>query len=193
MQMTRDLFFYWHHICARFRAMIFRILTNIRFKSVGSNLKIFGAKFMYIAPGLSVGDNCWLEAVGQYKGDRFTPIINIGRDVALSDFVHISCVERIDIGEGTLIGSSVYIGDHSHGSTMLSANDTHVPPSYRQLADAANIYIGKNVWIGDGVRILAGACIPDGSIVGANAVVKNVFAESGLIAGIPATTKRIFR
>lgn len=169
-----------------------RLVTGIEFKSVGRSLKLFGASSMKLGQRLSLGDDCWLHAVGSYKGVIHSPLLTIGDDVSFSDAVHVSCISKITIGSGTLIGSGVYIGDHSHGSTNLTRADMAIPPALRFLSDAAPIYIGDNVWIGDGVRILAGSVIPSGSIVGANSVVNAEFSVPGIIAGLPAVLKRSF-
>lgn len=190
--MKIDVFLYGYYGFSHLRAIIYRLLTGIRFKSVGKNLKIFGARAMKIGDGLSLGDGCWIHAVTKYKGIEYSPSLNIGDDVSFSDSVHVSCISEIRIGSGTLVGSGVYIGDHSHGPTNLSPADRVVPPALRPLAEAAPILIGDNVWIGDGARILAGSVIPDGSIVGANSVVKAKFTEPGVIAGVPASMKRRF-
>ena len=190
--MNFDFFMYIYYGLARARAVFYRLVTGFGFKSVGSHLKIFCTHAMKIGDGLSVGDGCWIQAVTSYKGNRYTPLLMIGSDVSFSDGVHVSCVKEIRIGSGTLVGSTVYIGDHSHGTTDLSASDMKVPPALRPLSDAAPIWIGDNVWIGDGARILAGAHIPDGSVVGANSVVKARFADSGIIAGAPASMKKKF-
>lgn len=190
--MRRDIFSIWYYGFSRVRALVFLILTGVRFKSVGKNLKLFGVRHMSIGKELMVGDNCWLQAVTVYKGARYSPNLVIGDAASLSDSVHISCVGSIIVGSGTLIGSNVYIGDHSHGPTLLEPDALAIPPALRPLEDVASIVIGKNVWIGDGAKILGGAVIADGSVVGANAVVKNKFTDPGLILGVPAVLKRRF-
>lgn len=176
----------------RLRALPYFLFTGLRFTSVGRLLKLFGSSHIEVGANVSVGDNCWIQAVTRYKGIDYHPRLIIGADVSLSDCVHISAVSSVRIGAGTLIGSSVYIGDHSHGSTDFTAASLAVRPALRPLSDIGAIEIGVNVWIGDGVRILAGACIPDGAVIGANAVVKDKFEVAGLIAGMPARLIRKF-
>ena len=176
----------------RVRALPYFLLTGLRFASVGRLLKLFGSSNIEVGPNVSVGDNCWIQAVTRYKGIDYAPQIIIGGNVSLSDSVHISAVSSIRIGAGTLIGSSVYIGDHSHGSTDFSTASLALRPALRPLSDINPITIGANVWIGDGVRILAGACIPDCAVIGANSVVKDTFLCAGIIAGVPARLIRKF-
>jgi hypothetical protein len=54
-----------------------------------------------------------------------------------------------------------------------------------------NICFGDNVWIGARVMILKGAVVPNGSVVGAMAMVNKKFDEEHvLIAGVPAKVVR---
>ncbi|MFQ1618100.1 hypothetical protein ACK34R_07975 [Aeromonas veronii] len=173
------------------RGIIFSFVFNKKMKRTGKRIKFFGARYFKVGNGFCVGDFCWLEAVTTYRGECFQPSVNIGSDVKISDNVHISCVHSVHIGNGVLIGSNVYIGDHSHGSTLSDAqSEFDIPPADRHLNDIDTIYIGNNVWIGNGAVILAGAWIPDGSIIGANSVVKGKFNSRAIIAGVPAKEVR---
>jgi lipopolysaccharide O-acetyltransferase len=170
---------------------IFYFFSGYKFKTVGFFCKIRG-KSISTGKNVSIGDFCWIECVNQYKlkesVQNFQPEIILEDDVAMSDFVHISAVKRIRIGSGTLIGSKVYIGDHSHGSYTPTNWSTmaHISPRFRPLDDVAEISIGKNCWIGDGAVILAGTVIGDNCVIGANSVVKGKFSSNQIIAGIPA-------
>ena len=47
--------------------------------------------------------------------------------------------------------------------------------------------IGDNVYIGPGVKIVGDISIPDGTVIGANAVVNKSIYENGItVAGVPA-------
>jgi acetyltransferase-like isoleucine patch superfamily enzyme len=135
---------------------------------------------------ISVGDNCWFEAITEYKGARFTPRLSLGSRTSFSSGVHISAVLGVTIHADCLFGSNVYIGDHSHGSTKAGRVRLDLPPASRPLEDAGEIVIGDRVWVGDGAVILAGTRIGDGCVVGANSVVKGTFPAGSLIVGAPA-------
>ncbi len=191
-------FYRWTSVCAglwsravpRLRASLYFACTGVRFRRIGAHAKIRGAHRMQIGSRVALGDFCWIEAVERYGDGRFLPELSIGDDVAISDLTHISCVRRISIGAGCLLGSKIYIGDHSHGSTRNYAQMKHLAPAARPLDDAAEIVIGERVWIGDGAVILAGAQIAAGSILGANCVASLRVERPALIAGIPARVIR---
>lgn len=173
-------------VSRRVRSVFYFLLSGVRFKSIGVHPKIRGERCLRVQSNVSLGDFCWIEAVTSYAGQEFEPLLTIGSNVSLSDSVHISCVKSVTISDGTLIGSKVYVGDHSHRSYRKPGNDSQIEPAKRLLGDIAPVAIGRNCWIGDNVVILAGTEIGDGCVVGANSVVKGKFADSKLIAGIPA-------
>lgn len=167
------------------RGLLYNFVGITGFKKVGVNFKIFGHKHIS-AMDCSVGDNCWFQAVSLYKGNAYLPSIKVGRGTMFSSNVHISAVKNIFIGENCLFGSNIYVGDHSHGSTILGKFDSNCPPALRCLDDIADITLGKNIWVCDGVVILAGSEIGSGCVIAANSVVKGKFPKNCLIAGAPA-------
>lgn len=172
-------------IFARLRGLAFSFLGQTKFKLIGRQFKYYGIRHIS-GTEISVGDNCWFEAVTSYRGHRYDPSLVLGVRSMFSGAVHISAVRRIQIGADCLFGSNIYVGDHSHGTTDPVRLDPNVPPASRALDDIAEIVIGDRVWIGDGVVILAGSRIGDGCVIGANSVVKGDFPSPAIIAGIPA-------
>jgi acetyltransferase-like isoleucine patch superfamily enzyme len=153
----------------------------------GRHPLLLGLGHMKIGRNFSAGDQLWLEAAVEYRGQRYTPELVIGDDVGLSDGVHIACLRHIAIGSGLLAGSRVLISDHAHGDYSGSEQtDPAVPPSLRPLHSAGEVHIGCNVWLGDGVVVLAGAVIGDGSVIGANSVVSGTIPANAIAAGSPA-------
>ncbi len=177
-------------IIARSRGLLYKALLTKSFKKVGRNFKFYGGHYIQVGKDCCMGDNCWVQAVYKYKTKAFLPEIKLGDRLMCSDSVHISSVSKIIIGSDTLIGSNVYIGDHSHGSTRVGEINIDIAPSERDLADVGDIYIGNKVWLCDGVVVLAGTYLASGSIVGANAVVKGQYREPSILAGVPAKIVR---
>lgn len=143
-----------------------------------------GPKYFSIGKGTTIGKMAVLTAWDEYEGDRFTPEVRIGKDCSFGDYVHISAIRSIEIGDGVLTGRWVTINDNSHGTTDIDT--LHQRPVKRRLYSKGPIKIGNNVWIGDKVTILGGVTIGDGVIIGANSVVTKDVAPYTVVAGIPA-------
>ena len=160
-----------------------------KFKRIGENCTFkkdcffLGENFISIGNSFHAGNLLRIEAVEKRGNQTFSPSIEIGDSVSIEDFCHIGCIEKINIGSGTMIASRVYISDHSHGN--ISSEDLKIPPAQRPLFSKP-VYIGKNVWIGEGSCILPGVTLGDNVIVGANAVVTHSFPNNCVIAGVPA-------
>ncbi len=185
-----DIFLFFYLVSCRLRAGVYSLLLGGKFKSIGRNLKWFGCKYIDVRGGVSFGDGCWVQAISRYKNYNYFPNLVLGQNVACSDNVHISCVKKIHIGDDTLIGSNVYIGDHSHGDAVAGSASRFLPPSDRELLGLGDIYIGSRVWICDGAVVLAGSYIASGSIVAANSVVRGCYKKASVIAGVPASVLR---
>jgi acetyltransferase-like isoleucine patch superfamily enzyme len=52
------------------------------------------------------------------------------------------------------------------------------------------VRIGERVWLGSGVRVLQGATVGDGTVVGANSVVTRALPANVLAVGAPARVLR---
>ena len=150
---------------------------------VGPMSVMYGARCSHIGENFRAGRAFRLEVIEEYSGQRFSPSLEIGDNVSIQDFCHIGCVERVEIGDGTMIASKVFITDHFHGD--ISPDDLKTMPAERPLSHKP-VKIGRNVWIGDGACILPGVTLGDTVIVGANAVVTHSFEPNSVIAGCPA-------
>ncbi|QSX32686.1 hypothetical protein JYB87_13120 [Shewanella avicenniae] len=181
-----SLFFFLHKAMSKVRSKVFSFVYNAPISSVGRGSKIIGRKAIGINGEIRLGDNCLIQAITEYRGQSFEPQLQIGSHLMLSDRVRISCAYKITIERDTLIGSNVYIGDHSHGTLNVDKLDIAIPPYMRALDDFKEVFIGERVWIGNGVVVLAGAHICAGSIVAANAVVKDQYYRPCVIGGVPA-------
>ena len=150
--------------------------------------RLLGLRHMQIGPDFHAGDALWLEAVFQYGGECFQPQLVIGAHTRLSDNVHIACLQSVTVGDSLLCGSRVLISDHAHGCYDDSpcATDPAIPPALRPLHSAGPVVIGHNVWLGDGVAVLAGASLGDGCVIGANAVVTGAIPARTIAVGAPA-------
>ena len=146
--------------------------------------KVKGLRYIKLGNHFSCGLGFWLEAIDQYYTQSFLPQITISDHVNVSNNVHIVCINNIQIGKGVLIGSNVYIGDHSHGN--ISDFEIGIMPKFRSLHSRGAIVIGDNTWIGDGVQILDCVTIGQNCIIGAQSVVRNDIPPFSIAVGVPA-------
>jgi acetyltransferase-like isoleucine patch superfamily enzyme len=154
---------------------------------LGGRASIRGAKHIQFGRGVHVGGSIWIEAVTSYAGQQYSPAITIGDEASFSHDVHITAIERIDIGRRVLFGSRVYVADHAHGIYKGSAqSDPTTPPTQRPLGGGGPVVIGDDVWIGDNAVIVGPIVVGHGAIIGANAVVRKDVPAGVMVAGIPA-------
>jgi lipopolysaccharide O-acetyltransferase len=178
---------------ARIEAYRHRIRTHflaralgVRAVYIGPESYLRGLKHIQLGENFGAARGLWLEAIIEYREEKFSPKIIIGDDVTLSFWSHIAAVNHVEIGSGTLIGSKVIITDHNHGHYGPDIHSSSlVPPALRELS-RGRVVIGRNVWIGDGVVIGPGADIGEGSVIGANAVVVGPVAPNTVAVGMPA-------
>ena len=154
-----------------------------KFKSFGDNSLLAPGCKLYRVGNFSVGENTSIMSSCVLEGDNNGECI-IGSGVSLGEYSHITCANKIVIGDGLLTGRFVLITDNSHGRGVIEERDIY--PLARKVYSKGDVVIGKNVWLGDKVTILPGVHLGDNVIVGANSVVTRDFPSDVVIAGNPA-------
>lgn len=116
-------------------------------------------------------------------------------NVACHWSVEIKYPEKIDFGQGVVIGKSVTLGakggiklgNHvriSKGVTIETGGlDFSTKPPYQHVSKPIEIHDGA--WIGSNAIILAGVIIGERAIIGAGAVVTKNVAPGSIIVGGP--------
>jgi acetyltransferase-like isoleucine patch superfamily enzyme len=166
------------------------------FKSIGADallperLTLINSHYITIGKNFSALDNLRLEAWSNYAGDTFSPALTIGDNVSVGADVHIGCINEVSIGSNVLMGSRIYISDHSHGE--ITADMLDIPPVKRPLISKGNVVIEDDVWVGDGVCILPGVHIGRSAVIGANTVVTKSVPARGVVAGVPGKIIKAF-
>ena len=85
--------------------------------------------------------------------------------VFVNNSCSFNCMERIEIGNGTMMGEGVRFYDHDHVYTAEKIEKwqwTTVP-----------IRVGRDCWIGSNVTILKGVTIGDDTVIGAGCLIRN--------------------
>lgn len=162
-----------------------------RLANIGKNSQI-GQNFSIINPdGISIGDNfsggcdiaLWSWNAVNIKGDDCKLIIK--NNVSITDRCIISAANRIEIGNGCLLGRDTFITDNSHGEN-ISINELNISPHERNIFSKGTVIIGDNVWTGKNVCIMPNMKIGNGAIIGANSVVTHNIPPYSVAVGSPA-------
>ncbi len=153
-------------------------LTIIRGKSItlGAHVQI-GSMAMFDTPHLEIGDGSKINEqvfVGglQHPDSR----LKIGRNCQIMQMTFINPTRSITIGDDTGIGGDCLLFGHSSWLSKFEGYDVNFEP----------IEIGKSVSLAWRVFVLPGARIGDGTVIGANSLVKGVVPPRCLAAGFPA-------
>ena len=159
----------------RARRLGVRVGTDCRF---GAHVDISLGLFENHLGEISVGDQGWIEqgVILWAFGGR----IRIGKSVYVGQYSVIYGHGGVEIGEETLV---------SMHCCILSSNHT-IAPRDRIIRQQPDIRlptkIGRDVWLGAGVKVLGGVTIGDGCVVGAGAVVVKDLSSYSIAVGVPA-------
>ena len=170
------------------KLMYFLVITKLiypRQRIIRRPFTIRGGKMIDWGKKLTTGVGCRIEAF--IADGNSNSKIHFGDRIQLNDYVHISSVKSITIGDDVLIASHVYISDNSHGSYKGDKNDTSplIIPTKRPYYTAP-VKIGNRVWIGEGVIIMPGVTIGNGSIIGAHSIINKDIPGNTIAVGSPA-------
>jgi acetyltransferase-like isoleucine patch superfamily enzyme len=141
---------------------------------------------------LTTGHGCRIEAYPLDKNSK-TKTLVFGSNIQINDYVHITAMESVKIGNNVLMASKIYISDCSHGSYSGNDNDSNPEsvPQERPLFSKP-VVIEDNVWLGEFVSVLPGVTIGKGSIIGANSVVSRDIPPNVIAVGSPAKPMKKF-
>ena len=155
--------------------------ASVRFAKIGM---LHDPEYISIGEKCSFQDYLYLTAWKEYQGEHFTPELTIGNNGSVGAFNHITCINKVIIGDNCLTGKWVTISDNNHGTTDFEV--LHEAPTERKLYTKGPVIIGKNVWIGDKATILGGVTIGDGAVIAANSVVTKDVPAYSVVGGNPA-------
>lgn len=127
----------------------------------------------------SVGSKVWIEPDFRCE---------FGRNIIIEDNVYINfgCVildcAEVTIGANSLLGPNIglYAVNHATDAEERMHGGCYGKP----------IHIGKNVWLGGDVKILAGVSIGDNTIIGAGSIVTKDIPSNVVAVGNPCKVIR---
>lgn len=190
------------------------IIYRYKFKKLGKNLKI-GLGSVIIGEDITIGENVDIGFLTVIRGKHIEiednvsigsmtfvdcPQIKIGYGARITEQVVVGGPESSDskfvlgknsivmtrtvinpvcpvvIGDDTGIGGDSLVFSHSSWLNILDGYPIQYEP----------INIGNSVWIAWRVFVMPGTSIGDGTVIGANSLVKGTIPENCLAAGSPA-------
>src|ERR1700760_1466407 len=122
-----------------------------------------------------------IEAITEYAGVSYQPRIEIGDDVYIGGNAYFTAIDKISIGDGSVLSEHVYITDEFHGMNPQAG-----------LIMKQNLHskgpggIGRSCFLGFRAAILPGVTLGDHCVVGANSTVTRSFPAYSMVGGSPA-------
>lgn len=138
---------------------------------------------IHVGDSTGFGKDLYLTA-WRREGVNVEPLLRIGSHCSFGAYNHITCANKVTIGDYCLTGKWVTITDNSHGET--DRDSLLMSPAKRPITSKGPVVIGDNVWIGDKATILPGVTIGDGAVIAANAVVTKDVPKYSVVGGNPA-------
>jgi acetyltransferase-like isoleucine patch superfamily enzyme len=151
---------------------------------LGLQTTIINPKYISIGDNSSITNRVVLSCFESLKSIGHLPEIIIGNNVSIGEDSHITCANKLIIGNGVLTGKKVLITDNAHGDINL--NTLNVPPIKREVTSKGPVIIEDNVWIGEKTSIMPNVHIGKGAIIAANAVVTKNVPAYAVVGGNPA-------
>lgn len=151
-----------------------------------------------------------LKSQGSINADitcGYNSSIQVGKRCSFSENTYIYCLHNsyIKMKNDNMFGYNAFITCNFNGriefgvDCLMSTNVSIICGDGHPIIDMENkklinsnqtILIGNHVWIGTKASVLGGSFIDDGSVIGANSLVKDKFTKNCIIAGCPAKTVR---
>ena len=127
----------------------------------------------------SVGEKVWIAKRFCFDNGKN---IFIGNNFTGNFNLTILDIKEVYIGDNVMIGPNTTITTVTHPITPKGRRE--------HLAQASEIKIGNDVWLGANVTVLPGVTIGNNVVIGAGAVVNKDIPDNSLAVGVPAKVIR---
>jgi acetyltransferase-like isoleucine patch superfamily enzyme len=152
--------------------------------SFGHDVQCLGLGSTRIGQGSVVGDGTWINVCIRDNADRMI----IGDFVLIGRRAVLSSGQRLEVGAFTIFGPNVYVASAEH-----QYQGNHLQPMMQTgIRDLGSLVIEENCWLGMNASAVGGFTIGRGSVVGANAVLRNSIPPFSIAVGAPARIVRMF-
>ena len=156
-----------------YRRKVFKMKTNTKH----NNFTLIGSVNL-LNYDVEIGHNVTIYPNATFWGDGH---IKVGDNCSIGQGTVIYASSRggVTIGCNTHIAAQCYIIDMDHGMQAGILIE-------KQQNSVQKISIGNDVWIAAGAKILKGSVLKNHSVIGANAVVKDLIDENAIAVRVPA-------
>jgi acetyltransferase-like isoleucine patch superfamily enzyme len=167
----------------KIKQLLFWYFHKSSFKSLSrsvsfiSPFRLDGGNGVAIDNGTFFQRGVWLYCCGV---DGVKANLSIGKNCVFGYNNHITCVEKVTIGDFVLTANNVYISDNLHGY-----EDIHTPIINQPVQFKGVVEVGSGSWIGENACII-GVKVGKNCVIGANAVVLTDIPDYSVAVGIPA-------
>lgn len=176
-------------ILVRANLAVYYFLHNHNYKEFHLNDRVISP--LIITPScieleeeVYIGHHARIQGVLKYNKKKFSPLIHIGRGVAIQQNLHLTCANRVVIGANTGIGANVTITDINH-----PFSDINKAIEYQDI-EVSEVIIGEDCKIYNNSVILPGVHIGRHVTIGANSVVNTDIPDYSVAVGAPAKVVR---
>ena len=181
--------------------MIYQEIYIDRFENTGSEpAYLYG--MMRLNAGARIIDSRLRGPVFLNRVSQIGPEVIVGKYFGMNENCFIA---RATIGAFCAIGARTAINPFNHPSDWLSIHEFQYHPNsfdwvgeyseFERLERTpdmfAHVTVGSDVWTGHNVNVMAGVSVGDGAIIAAGSVVTKDVPPYAIVAGVPATIKRL--
>jgi acetyltransferase-like isoleucine patch superfamily enzyme len=159
-------------------------------------------KIVKLNPGARIIKSRLLGPTYLNRNTQVGPDAVVGRYFGMNESCYIA---RATIGNSCSIGARTAINPFNHPVNWLSIHEFQYHPNSFDWVEEYNavtrlertpdmfetVTVGSDVWTGHNVNVMPGVSIGDGAIIGAGSVVTKDVPPFAIVAGVPATVKRL--
>lgn len=173
-----------------------------RHENQGDGPELICEGLVRLNPGARIIKSRLLGPVYLNRNTQVGPDCTVGKYFGMNE----SCfVARATVGAFCSIGARTAINPFNHPIDWLSIHEFQYHPNsfdwvpeyndFRRLERTPDMYehvtIGSDVWTGHNVNVMPGVSVGNGAVIAAGAVVTKEVPAYAIVAGVPATVRRL--
>lgn len=167
-------------------------LFQSRLVNPAQGLLLSGSGMPQVSGPLQIecGANCRLSTQVTFSGrwsPNTPPRLTLGDNVGIGWQTTIACGRRVILGNNVRIAGGGFLAGYPGHPLNAADRAKGMPDTDDQIGD---IVLEEDVWLGSGVKVMAGVTIGKGTVVAAGSIVTHDLPPFVLAAGVPARVIR---